>query len=298
MSLPVMSTKRVPTRRVLRDAALIVSGSLIYAIGLDCFEVPNGLAAGGLTGIATITHAIADGYGFYLPVGAQTITMNVFLLLAVEIRTHDKSYVARSIAGIIVSGFFTDLLAPVVPNLSQGDLLLSALWGGVTVGAGIGVVFLSGGNTGGTDIISQFLTKKTGMPVGTMSMFVDAVIVIASIPVFSIGNALYATIAMFITGKVIDVVVDGPRTQRAAYIISENHEEIANDVMYDLGRGCTELQARGTWSGNSHPLLFCVLDRSETMRLKDIVARIDPDAIVIISEVHEAFGEGFGRLSS
>jgi uncharacterized membrane-anchored protein YitT (DUF2179 family) len=284
-------------RRTLRDAALIVVGSLVYAIGIDCFEVPNGLAAGGFTGIATITYAIAGSQGVSLPVGVQTIAMNALLLLVVEMRTHNNKYVIRSVAGILLSGIFTDLLAPLAPNLSQGDLLLSALWGGVTVGVGIGIVFLSGGNTGGTDIVAQFISKRTGVPVGTISVCVDAVIVVASIPVFSLGNALYATVAMFITGKVIDAVVDGPRSERVAYIISEHHEEIANDVMYDLGRGCTELQARGTWSGNNRSLLFCVLDRSETTHLKDIVARRDPDAIVIISEVHEAFGEGFRRLS-
>lgn len=292
------ATRRMPLGRVLRDAAYILVGSCIYAIGLDCFEVPNGLAAGGLTGIATISHALAGRYGLYLPVGAQTIAMNVLLLIIVELKTHDRSYIARSIAGILVSGIMTDALAPLVPNLGQGDLLLSAIWGGVVVGIGIGVVFLSGGNTGGTDIICQMIARKTGNPVGSVSIAVDGLIVAASIPVFSIRNALYATVAMFVAGRVIDIVVDGPHTARAAYIISEQHDEIANKILYELGRGCTELQGRGVWSGNARPVLFCVLGRSETVLLKSIVAQVDPEAIVIISEVHEAFGQGFGSLGS
>lgn len=288
--------KRRPIGNTLRDAALIVAGSLIYAIGIDCFEVPNGLAAGGLTGLATIVYAIAQRAGVLLPVGIQTILMNVLLLVYVELRTHDRSYVTLSIAGILISGFFTDALAPFLPNLGVGDLLLSAIWGGVLVGTGIGIVFLTGGNTGGTDIICQMIAKRTGASVGTIALAVDGLIILASVPVFSLTNALYAVIALVVCSRLIDLVVDGPRTERVAYIISDHHEAIANAIMYDLGRGCTELAARGVWSGNERPVLMCVLGRSETVSLKEAVARLDPDAIVVIGEVHEAFGQGFGRL--
>ena len=290
-------TRRRPIGSTLRDGALIVAGSLIYAVGIDCFEVPNGLAAGGLTGLATIIYAIGKQAGLLLPVGIQTILMNVLLLVYVELRTHDRTYVTLSIAGILVSGFLTDAVAPFQPNLGAGDLLLSAIWGGVLVGGGIGLVFLTGGNTGGTDIICQMIAKKTGASVGTVALAVDGLIILASVPVFSLKNALYAVIALVVSSRVIDMVVDGPRTERVAYIISDHHEAIANAIMYDLGRGCTELQARGVWSGNERPVLFCVLGRSQTVVLKEAVARLDPDAIVIISEVHEAFGQGFGRLS-
>jgi len=288
--------RRRPIGSTLRDGALIVAGSFIYALGIDCFEVPNGLAAGGLTGIATIVYAVARQAGVLLPVGIQTILMNVLLLVYVEIRTHDRTYVTLSITGILVSGFLTDALVPFLPNLGEGDLLLSAIWGGVLVGGGVGVVFLTGGNTGGTDIICQMIAKRTGASVGTVALAVDGLIILASVPVFSLKNALYAVIALAVSSRMIDMVVDGPRTERVAYVISDQHEAIANAIMYDLGRGCTELAARGVWSGNERPVLLCVLGRSETMRLKELVARLDPDAIVTISEVHEAFGQGFGRL--
>ena len=288
--------RRRPIGSTLRDAALIVAGSFIYALGIDCFEVPNGLAAGGLTGIATIVYAVAKQAGILLPVGIQTILMNVLLLVYVELRTHDRTYVTLSIAGILASGFLTDALVPFLPNLGSGDLLLSAIWGGVLVGGGIGLVFLTGGNTGGTDIICQMIAKRTGASVGTVALAVDGLIILASVPVFSLKNALYAVIALAVSSRMIDMVVDGPRTERVAYVISDQHEAIANAIMYDLGRGCTELQARGVWSGNERPVLLCVLGRSETMGLQELVARLDPDAIVTISEVHEAFGQGFGRL--
>lgn len=280
----------------LRDLALIIGGSAIFAVGLDCFEVPNGLAAGGITGLATVFYALAEQVGVYLPVGLQTIVMNIFLLLLV-IKSGNRGYIVRTVLGIVASGLLTDALAPFMPVLGNGDLLLCALWGGVITGVGLGLVFRTGGNTGGTDIIAQLMAKKLSMPMGTAIILVDGVVIAASAPVFSIENALYAAVAMYICGKVIDAVVDGPRSERAAYIISEKHAEIANAIMYDLNRGCTELQARGVWSGNDRPVLFCVLGRGQVPLLKEVVAQEDPEAIVFINEVHEAFGEGFGSIN-
>lgn len=280
----------------LRDLALIVAGSAIFAVGVDCFEVPNGLAAGGITGLATVFYALAEAVGVYLPVGMQTIVMNVFLLLLV-IKSGNRGYIVRTVIGIIACGVFTDAFVPFLPVLGNGDLLLCALWGGVITGIGLGLVFRTGGNTGGTDIISQLLAKKLSIPVGTAMIVVDGLVIALSAPVFSVENALYAAIAMYICGKVIDAVIDGPRSERAAYIISERHAEIANAIMYDLNRGCTELQARGVWSGNDRPVLLCVLGRNQVPLLKQVVAEEDPEAIVFISEVHEAFGEGFGSIT-
>lgn len=285
-------------RTVLHDAFLIVFGSLIFAIGVDTFEIPNGLAAGGVTGLATVFYAMADSMGFYLPVGLQTIAMNV-VLLGFVIKSGDKGYIVRTLGGIVACGVLTDALAPVLPVLQgENDLLLCALWGGVITGLGLGLVFRTGGNTGGTDIVSQLVARRFSIPMGTAVIIVDGVIIAFSATVFSVEQALYASVAMFICGKVIDAVVDGPRSARAAYIISTEHARIANEILYTLNRGCTELQARGVWSGNSRPVLLCVLGRSESMRLKQIVAEIDPEAIVIISEVHEVFGEGFRQIGA
>lgn len=287
----------VAWRTVARDALLIVVGSFLFAVGVDCFEIPYGLAAGGVTGLATVFSAIADAAGFYLPVGMQTIVMNALLMLLV-IKSGDRGYIARTVAGIIACGVLTDALVPFLPVFgSENDLLLCALWGGVVTGIGLGLVFRTGGNTGGTDILAQILARRLAMPVGVAVIIVDGIIIAFSATVFSVEQALYAAVAMFISGKVIDAVVDGPRSARAAYIISVEHDRIANEILYTLNRGCTELQARGVWSGNSRPVLLCVLSRSETVRLKQIVAACDPEAIVVISEVHEVFGEGFRQIA-
>ena len=291
-----MATNYDRWRIRLRDLALIICGSAIFAVGVDCFEVPNGLAAGGVTGLATVFYALAGTVGIYLPVGLQTIVMNVLLLMLV-IKSGNRGYIIRTIIGIIACGVFTDVLAPYMPTLENSDLLFCALWGGVITGLGLGLVFRTGGNTGGTDILAQIAAKKLGVPVGTAMIVADGIIIAASAPVFSIENALYATVAMYICGKVIDAVIDGLHSERAAYIISTEHERIANAIMYDLNRGCTELQARGVWSGNDRPVLFCVLGRNQVTLLKEVVAEADPEAIVFISEVHEAFGEGFGNIA-
>lgn len=282
-------------KKAVRDVLLILAGSLIYAIGVDSFEIPYGLAAGGVTGLATVFQELAARGGVQLPVGMQTIAMNV-LLLAVVVRSGNRGYIWRTVVGIVACGVLTDVVAAVAPALGTKDYLLCALWGGVITGVGLGLVFRTGGNTGGTDIVAQLISRHTAMGVGTACMIVDGVIIAFSALVFSVEQALYAAVAMYISGKVIDAVVDGPRSQRAAYIVSKDHERIAQLIMNELERGCTELTARGMWSGESRPVLFCVLGRAETVQLKEIVAECDPDAIVFISEVHEAFGEGFKQI--
>lgn len=284
--------KKMNVRNLIRDAFLIVLGSALFAVGIDCFEAPYGIAAGGITGLATVFHAVAVTAGIELPIGAQTIAMNIILILFV-VRGGNRSYLIRSVVGFMISSLFIDLLAPFLPVLGKHDLILSALWGGIICGVGLGLVFRAGANTGGTDIIAQAVAKKFLMPMGTSVIIVDMVIIIVAVPVFSLENALYSTLAMFITGKVLDYIVDGPRSERAAYIISKEHDTIAHEILYSLNRGCTELQARGVWSGNNKPVLLVVLNRAESIQLREIVADIDPEALVFVSEVHEAFGEGF-----
>ena len=274
----------------VRDMALLVAGSFLFAVGLDSFMVPAGLAAGGITGLATVTHAV-----FAWPVGLQTIAANI-VLLALIARGGNRRYLMRTIGGLVVSSVFTDLLAPFMPTPAGEDILLAAIMGGAISGAGLGLVFRSGGNTGGVDIIAQHISKRTGFGVGTITIVLDMIVIAISIPVFSLKNALYAVVCMFVSGVVTDAVVDGPRTVRAAYIVSTEHDAIAHEILTTLNRGCTEFSATGMWTGESRPVLMCVLSRAEVSHLKSIVSDIDSSAIVIISEVYEAFGEGFRRI--
>ena len=286
----------VRDKGALWDALTIIFSSILFAVGLDCFEIPNGIAAGGASGLATIFAEVARRNGLpVVSVGVQVLIMNVLLMVAV-VREGGLRYAARTSLGIVVSAVATDVLAAFLPVLGEGDLLLCSLWGGVICGAGLGLVFRAGGNTGGTDIVAQIMARHTSLPMGMASLIADMLVVALSVPVFGIENALYATVAMYLGTRVLDMVLDGFNTQRAAYVISDRHERIKRHIFSDLDRGCTELLARGGYTGRERPVLFVVLTRSEMAYLRRVVAEIDPQATVVVGKIHEAFGNGFNQI--
>lgn len=280
-------------RRFTRDAITILVGLFIFAVGLDCFEIPNGLAAGGALGLATIVAELCRRNGLpVLPVGVQVLALNALLLMVV-VREGGLRYAARSAIGMIASALATDMLAPALPVLGNGDLLLCSLWGGAICGFGLGLVFRSGGNTGGTDILAQIVARHTSIPMGTASLMADMGVVALSVPVFGIENALYASIALYLGTRALDMVLDGFNTQRVAYVISDAHEAIKQGILGDLGRGCTELLARGGYTGAERPVLMVVLTRSEMAYLRHIVQEADPRATMVVGKVHEAWYNEF-----
>lgn len=289
--------KRIDINRIIqsqfmRDLPAIMLGCAIAAFATDVFMIPNGLAAGGLTGLATILAELARRSGFSLPVGLQTIVMNALLLLVV-VRSGGLKYVVQTVTGFVLFGFFTDLFAPFVLHLGHDDIMLSALWGGIVSGVGYGLVFRCGANTGGSDTIGQIIARKSSLPVGATVMAIDVAVCAASAPVFSITNALYAALSMVLMGYVVDMVVDGGNTQRAAFIISDHFEDIEHDILHAMDRGCTRLMAQGSWTKKDRPVLFFVLSRREISIIKTIVYEHDADAMLIITDVNEAIGYGF-----
>ncbi len=288
--------KAISKRNLARNGGLIFVGSLLFAMGLNCFMEPNGLAPGGISGLAIIIRAALLGAGGPdLPVGIQSLVINA-LLMVVAYQAGGIGYAAKSLAGVTVSSVLIDATAPVLPVLGDGDLLLCALWGGVVCGIGLGLVFRAGSNTGGTDIICQIVARHSAIPVGSWVIITDFMVVALSALVFSLNHALYACVSTYLMGKVCDMVIDGPSRERVAWIISNEHEQIAAAVMQELDRGCTEVTAKGKYTNQARPMLFCILGRADIAPLKDIVAEVDPKAIVVITEAHEAFGEGFRKL--
>lgn len=276
----------------MRDLPAIMLGCAIAAFATDVFMIPNGLAAGGLTGLATIIAELGRRAGISLPVGMQTIVMNALLLLVV-VRSGGLKYVVQTVTGFVLFGFFTDLFAPFVLHLQHEDIMLSALWGGIVSGIGYGLVFRCGANTGGSDTIGQIIARKSSLPVGATVMAIDVAVCAASAPVFSVANALYAALSMVLMGYVVDMVVDGGNTQRAAFIISDHFEDIEHDILHAMDRGCTRLMAQGSWTKKDRPVLFFVLSRREISIIKTIVYEHDADAMLIITDVNEAIGYGF-----
>ncbi len=283
---------RIIQSQFMRDLPVIMLGCAIAAFATDVFMIPNGLAAGGLTGLATILAELARRSGFSLPVGLQTIVMNALLLLVV-VRSGGLKYVVQTVTGFVLFGFFTDLFAPFVLHLGHDDIMLSALWGGIVSGVGYGLVFRCGANTGGSDTIGQIIARKSSLPVGATVMAIDVAVCAASAPVFSITNALYAALSMVLMGYVVDMVVDGGNSQRAAFIISDHFEDIEHDILHAMDRGCTRLMAQGSWTKKDRPVLFFVLSRREISIIKTIVYEHDVDAMLIITDVNEAIGYGF-----
>ena len=283
---------RIIQSQFMRDLPAIMLGCAIAAFATDVFMIPNGLAAGGLTGLETIIAELGRGAGISLPVGIQTIVMNALLLLVV-VRSGGLKYVVQTVTGFVLFGFFTDLFAPFVLHLQHEDIMLSALWGGIVSGIGYGLVFRCGANTGGSDTIGQIIARKSSLPVGATVMAIDVAVCAASAPVFSVANALYAALSMVLMGYVVDMVVDGGNTQRAAFIISDHFEDIEHDILHAMDRGCTRLMAQGSWTKKDRPVLFFVLSRREISIIKTIVYEHDADAMLIITDVNEAIGYGF-----
>lgn len=289
-----MSLEKIYNASV-RDIMLIVAGSAVYAVGLNCFEVPNGLAAGGVAGLATITRELLLRQGVHIPLGLQVLVINV-LIFAATLRHGSLRRAARTVVGIVCSTLAIDLLAPLLPELGEGDLILCALWGGAICGVGIGFIFRAGGNTGGTDILARILARKAQLSIGAASLLVDMAVVLLSVLVFGIEKALYATIALLLGSKVVDMVIDGFRGQRAALIISSESEAIIRGVALGLRCSVVEMPCRKPFSKTERPMVYVVIERSQTALLKAIVADVDPQATMVISEVYEAFGKGFARL--
>lgn len=283
---------RIIQSQFMRDLPAIMLGCAIAAFATDVFMIPNGLAAGGLTGLATIIAELGRRAGISLPVGIQTIVMNALLLLVV-VRSGGLKYVVQTVTGFVLFGFFTDLFAPFVLHLQHEDIMLSALWGGIVSGIGYGLVFRCGANTGGSDTIGQIIARKSSLPVGATVMAIDVAVCAASAPVFSVANTLYAALSMVLMGYVVDMVVDGGNTQRAAFIISDHFEDIEHDILHAMDRGCTRLMAQGSWTKKDRPVLFFVLSRREISIIKTIVYEHDADAMLIITDVNEAIGYGF-----
>ena len=294
-ALSKLRPKSVLRNRPFRNYALMTLGALLIAWGLNAFLIPNKIAAGGVSGLATIIYHVARDAGVNLPVGVQMLVMNVALLF-VALRARGWKFAAKTIYGIVALSVAIDLMAPFVPALASEDLLLAALYGGAVTGLGLGLVFKAGGNTGGSDLIAQLLSSRVALGLGQLTLIIDAMVTLVAALVFGPELALYGAVAIFVAGGVIDLTLEGVPINKAVYIMSAESERIGEAILHDLNRGATALAARGLYSGEAREMLFVVVSRNELDRLKEIVQTIDPSAMFIVSDVHEAIGEGFKRM--
>lgn len=275
--------------QVLHEYLFIFIGVLLTAVGLDMFLVPNRIAAGGVSGIATILYYVTR-----LPVGVTMLAINIPLFL-IGVKKLGVGFGIRSLFGTITLSLLVDLLAPVLPVPTK-EPLLASIYGGIVVGIGIGIVFRSKGTTGGTDLAAAIINNYMKLSVGFVLFLIDATVIVAAGIVFESAElALYALLTVFLTTRVIDMVQEGFGYAKAALIISEKPREVAETILQKMDRGVTALKGQGMFTGADRDVILSVVTRAEISSLKEIVHNVDPKAFVILTDVHEVLGEGFKR---
>ncbi len=272
-----------------RTYAGITLGAVLTAFALNIFLIPNKVAAGGVSGMATILHYLLGA-----PVGVTMLALNIPLFLA-SVKILGARFGLRTLYGAAILSVAIDLAAPFTPVLTH-DLLLSSLYGGVLSGIGMGLVFRYGGTTAGTDLAAAIINKLTRISVGQALLAVDFfVIAAAGIAFQSAELSLYALISLWLTSHIIDLVQEGPSTAKAFIIVSGAADEVARRILAEMDRGVTYLHGKGGYTGQTRDILFCVVTASEVVRLKEVITSIDPAAFVIVADAHEVMGEGFTR---
>ena len=274
------------------DYLFIFMGTGIMALAIQCIFEPIGLVTGGFSGIAIIirkmTAGIVEGG---VPLWLTNLALNVPVFIAALI-IKGRKFLGRTVIGTVLLSFWLYVIPQV--DLTQGDYMLSAVFGGVITGIGIGFVLLAMATTGGTDMVSALIQKYVRhYSVVQILQVIDGMVVLAGLYVFGLKPALYAIVAIFITSKVSDALMEGMKYSKAAFIITDYYKEIADAIMTQLDRGLTGLDATGMYSGDKKTVLYCVVSKKEIVELKDIVAKIDPKAFVIVTDAREVFGEGF-----
>lgn len=278
--------------KVTLSIAKVVFGCAMFGLGFNLFLAPNGLNAGGISGLSMVlVHLLEFG-----TIGAVTTIINLPLFALAGLKIGKKFFVG-SLIGMFFSSLFIDLFAA-IPR-PETDPLVAALYGGVICGVGLGVVFAEGVSTGGSDIIVRLLKMKwQHVPIGIINMCFDlSVAVLTGLVFWDISRALYSGVAIYLTGTVIDAVVYRFDYSKVALIITKRYDAVAHMVTRNLDRGVTYLHGEGYYSGNETKVVLTAVKKQQLAELKRVVVEIDPDAFIIVQEAHQVLGDGFSRYS-
>ncbi|MEY2363388.1 YitT family protein [Lysinibacillus capsici] len=269
------------------EYAYVIVGAAIIAIGFNVFLLPNQVASGGVSGISTILHGL-----FGWNPGIVQYAFNIPLFIA-GVLLLGKKFGIKSFIGTITLPFIVLLTNSWEPWTDNP--LLGALFGGIVVGLGIGLVFKGNASTGGTDLLAQIITKFTGLSLGTSVLLIDGVIAISAAIVFDLEKGLYALIGLYVTTKTIDIIQLGFSQSKMVYIITLKQDEVREAIYAEINRGVTKLPAIGGYTGEARPVLMVVVYQTEFTKLKQLIKSVDPSAFVIVSDAYEVLGEGFKR---
>lgn len=274
--------------------SMILIGTFIMAAGFVFFISPYKLAPGGVYGIAIILHHL-----FGLPIGIVGLALDIPLTL-IGLKVLGPRFGAKTVVGFISTSLWISLLEltwgyePLVADAP----LLSSIYGGALIGIGLGFVFKSKATSGGTDIIAMILAKYTKLPVGQLLIVVDSVIVLGGLIAFNDWMIpLLSWLVIFLTGKIIDAIVEGVGYDKSVIIISEKHDLIRNKILNDLKRGGTYLKGKGMYMGADKEIILTVVNRREVVLLKHFIGKVDPNAFVMVSDANEIMGDGFKSLN-
>ncbi|NOZ87786.1 MAG: YitT family protein [Deltaproteobacteria bacterium] len=271
------------------DWTSIIIGSLVMALAFDLFLVPNNVVPGGVTGIAMLLN-----YWFHTPIGMVTVIANI-PLFGLGIKVLGKSYGIKSIAGMLLSSIMIDFFMYIVPlEAATHDQMLASIFGGIVLGAGLGLVFRGGGSTGGADIVAQVWAKYSNLSTGTTLLIIDFVVISAAgLAYHGFETVMYGYLNLYIHARVVDLVLEGVSYTRAVFVVSKKAETIAEEILEHMNRGATLLAATGAYSGIHRNMVFSVMSKKEIARARELIRVIDPDAFVTITDVHEVLGQGF-----
>ena len=286
-----MNTKH-PVKHFFYEVFIITLGCAVFAVGFDVCVAPNHFSIGGMTGGAQIINALVP----VLPVGVLTIALNVPLFLLGWIYL-GKRALLKSLVAMVLSSLMLDGLA-MVYEFPPMDPMLASIYGGVLLGASMGILMLVNTTTGGTELGARLLKFPfPHLPIGKLCLILDVVVVSAYAAVFhNMLNAMYGIIALYIASIVMDYIIYGTRTAQVAYIISDRQEAITEKLL-EMDRGVTLLDGEGAYYKNKRKVILCAMKRNQIVPVKLAVKEIDPDAFVIVCKANEVLGEGFGEYT-
>jgi uncharacterized membrane-anchored protein YitT (DUF2179 family) len=281
-----------PAKRIIRDYSMITIGTVLTAFGINYFYDPNQLVVGGVSGLSII---IANGFQRFnieMPLWLANLVLNAPLFL-LALKSLGRQFLQRTLFSTVllsVALYLTNL----IPLPANQDLVLASVFGGVACGAGAALVFKAQATTGGSDMAAFILQKRIKhLNVSKILFYIDGAIILLGLLAFGHLKTMYAIIAVFVTAKMIDAVLEGLNFAKAAFIISDHSEELAARLLEGLNRGVTSLSGKGMYTGTDKSVLLCVTSSKELPKLKELVHSLDKNAFVIVADVREVLGEGF-----
>ena len=276
-------------KQTIIDYIVIAIGALIFSLGIVMFSAPNNIAPGGVSGIGTMLNHL-----FNIPIGSVILAFNIPLFIF-SFKKFGKKFFYKSLYATFLTSTLIDILPFILEKHYIYSPLLASIFGGVSIGVGVGIIFLRGGTTGGADILAKLIKlKHPHLSLGTLVFIIDAVIVVSTLFVYrSIEALLYSTILFFVTSRAVDAIIFGAARSKMLLIITSSPKEISKKIMDEVGHGVTLIPASGGYTDNTKTIILSVVRPNEVAEINKFVKEIDRSAFTVITESNEVLGYGF-----